>query len=135
MEVLHGPDRAVGSGAEPASDLRVEAAAHRIVVAAAGPFARDNDFPRHREIFTRRGLARLAESVGLETTFLAPPPVNALFNAASCLSNIGRDRQASGAARAAAAARVIIGSAGHLMAAVAGRGAGSPELVAVCRPR
>lgn len=45
--------------------------------------ARDADFPRHRQIFSRQGLSQLLHECGFEVEFRVPPRINAVLNFAS----------------------------------------------------
>lgn len=102
---------------------------------AAGPWARDIDFPRHREVFSRRGLERLAAKAGLTCQFISPPRLNAALNAAATARNIVADGQAGGLARARALLATLLGLARHLARPKATRDRDAPELIAVCRLR
>lgn len=107
--------------------------ADSFLFAAAGPWARDIDFPRHREIFSRRALERLAAGVGLTCQFASPPRLNAVLNAAATIRNILRDRAGGRAARMGAAVRTALGLAVHVAQGRARRDRRSPELVVICR--
>lgn len=109
--------------------------AESFLFAAAGRWARDVDFPRHREIFSRRGLEWLLTAAGLEPEFKSPPRVNAGLNAVSTLRNIAVDKAAGRLERGRAAWAVIVGLAGHCLQGRTKRDASSPEIVAVCKAR
>ncbi len=109
--------------------------ADSFLFAAAGPWARDVDFPRHREVFTRRGLERLATACGLTCQFASPPRLNAILNAASTLRNILGDPERGRVARIGAAVRTVLALAIHLAKSRAWRDRDSPELIALCRLR
>ena len=104
--------------------------AQSFIIKTAGPWARDIDFPRHRQIFSRAGLERLLAEAGLRADYHPAPRLNAVLNAAATLSVIARDSGGSEAARAAAAFRTVAGLIGHLAWP---RLATAPEWVAVCR--
>ncbi|MEO8926959.1 MAG: methyltransferase domain-containing protein [Caulobacteraceae bacterium] len=100
---------------------------------AAGPCARDIDFPRHREIFSRRGMERLAAGAGLTCQFASPPRLNAVLNTAATVRNILRDSERGVAVRAGLALRTLLALAVHLAEARPSRDRDSPELIAICR--
>ncbi len=93
---------------------------------AAGGAARDVDYPRHREIFSRAGLERLLGGAGLGTTWLSPPRVNAVLNAAT---TAGQMRPV----RIVTLVRLWAALARHLLTPRRRRDAESPELVVLCR--
>ena len=97
---------------------------------AAGAWARDVDFPRHREVFSRRGLERLLAGAGLTATFAAAPRLNAILNTRSTIRNILGDRELTGAARAWKTWRTLLALMIHLARPHA---ATSPELIVLCR--
>ena len=103
--------------------------------ATASAWARDIDFPRHREIFSRSGLERLASRAGLTCRFTSPPRLNAILNAASTLRNILADGEGGRPARAAAVLKTMLALAVHLAKPKASRDRDSPELIAICRLR
>lgn len=107
--------------------------ADSFLFATAGRWARDLDFPRHREIFSRAGLERLLDEAGLATTFASPPRINAALNALSTLRNILADATAPTSARLRAVVATLSGLAYHCLQTPAARRAASPELVVVCR--
>jgi len=100
---------------------------------AAGRWARDVDFPRHREVFSRRGLERLIGEVGFYARFTSPPRINAVLNVISTLGMIMRDHEANGLERARAAGAVLTGLAIHCLSPARTRLASAPELIATCR--
>ncbi|MGI9169798.1 MAG: class I SAM-dependent methyltransferase [Caulobacteraceae bacterium] len=107
--------------------------ADSFLFAAAGPWARDIDFPRHREIFGRAGLERLLAEVGLRAAFVSPPRVNAVLNAAATARNLLLDRELAWHTRAWKTARMAARLLIHMVKPAARRDRESPELVAVCR--
>ena len=107
--------------------------ADSFLFAAAGPWARDIDFPRHREIFSRTGVERLAAKAGLTCQFASPPRLNAVLNAASTLRNIFADTEGEPAMRGGAALRTMLALAAHLAKSRPWRDRESPELIAICR--
>lgn len=109
--------------------------ADSFLFAAAGPWARDIDFPRHREIFSRTGVERLAARTGLTCRFTSPPRLNAILNVASTARNILADGKGGRVARVAAVLKTMLALAVHLAKPRASRDRDSPELIAICRPR
>ena len=107
--------------------------AHSFIIRSAGGWARDIDFPRHRQIFSRAGLEQLLVRAGLTPQFLPAPRLNAVLNVASTLRTIAGDRAASGRERAAAALTTVLQLIAHLMSSTSRRSLNSPELVVVCR--
>ena len=103
------------------------------IIGSAGPWARDIDFPRHRQIFSRKGLEQLLAGAGLSARFLPAPRLNAVLNVASTLVNIAADRSASRRDRAAATLTTVLQLMVHLMSPASRRSINSPELVVVCR--
>ncbi|HEY5105978.1 MAG TPA: class I SAM-dependent methyltransferase [Caulobacteraceae bacterium] len=103
--------------------------------AAAGAWARDVDFPRHRQIFSRGELVRLMSEAGLEADFQPAPRLNAVLNSLSSLRNILTDHTASLRRRLGASLAVCIGLARHLLETGDQGGRASPELIALCRRR
>jgi len=58
--------------------------AHSFLIKAFGGWARDIDFPRHREIYARSALEALLRRQGLAVRFVRPPRVNAVLNYVAC---------------------------------------------------
>ena len=104
--------------------------AQSFIIRRAGRWARDIDFPRHRQIFSRKGLDELLAGAGLTPKFLPAPRINAMLNVVSTLKNIAHDRSAPRPERAWAALRTVLHLIVHLIAPAA---RDSPELVVVCR--
>jgi len=100
---------------------------------AAGPWARDVDFPRHREIFSRRGLERLLADAGLTATFVPAPRLNAILNTLSTARNILGDRDLRWARRILKAWATTLALACHLLKPKSRREPESPELIVLCR--
>ncbi|MHB8528030.1 MAG: class I SAM-dependent methyltransferase [Caulobacteraceae bacterium] len=107
--------------------------AESFLFAALGSYARDADFPRHREIFSRKGLTRLLARAGLAARFLPAPRLNAALNAASGLRNLLAAR--ASVLRLGSAARTGWALARHVGEGQARRESASPELIAICEPR
>lgn len=108
--------------------------AESFLIHGAGALARDIDYPRHRQIFTRAGLERLAAANGLAIEFQDPPTLNAVLNSATTARIIIGERSLTLPVRLGIASRVLAPLAGHLVGFGPGRRRGSPELVAICRP-
>ena len=104
--------------------------AQSFIIRGAGRWARDIDFPRHRQLFSRAGLGRLLADAGLRADYRPAPRLNAVLNAVSTLAVIARDRAGPKPARAAAAWRTVAGLIGYLAWPCL---ATSPEWVAACR--
>jgi len=109
--------------------------AESFLIETAGPWARDIDFPRHREIFTRAGLTRLLEACGLEPSFRSPPRVNAILNTLTTLKNLRIGEAANRGTRARRAVASLFALALHMLSPAAARAGKSPELVLICRKR
>jgi len=109
--------------------------ADSFIMDAAGSWARDIDFPRHREVFTARGLTRILARSGLDVTPVAPPIINAALNTWSTLRNVLADRSAGVVSRAWAFCKTSLALAGHALQPTPRRMATSPELIMICRRR
>ena len=107
--------------------------ARGFIVKAAGRWARDIDFPRHRQIFSRAGLERLLADAGLSAEFRPAPRINAVLNTVSTLRNIIGDRTTSTGPRLAAIMNTLAGLTACSLTTARRRAAASPEIVAVCR--
>jgi SAM-dependent methyltransferase len=107
--------------------------ADSFLFATAGRWARDADFPRHRQIFSRRGLAKRLAEAGLTPQFHSPPRINAVLNTLQTVENIVVDGSRGWTARGRAAGGAILALIGHLVQPAATRDPSSPEIVVVCR--
>lgn len=107
--------------------------ADSVLIRAAGDLARDIDYPRHRQIFSRRGLETLAVRAGLDIRFLPSPAINTALNAAQTLALIATARSPGTSERGARSLRTAMAVAAHLFASGRPR-RGAPELVAILRP-
>jgi 2-polyprenyl-3-methyl-5-hydroxy-6-metoxy-1,4-benzoquinol methylase len=105
--------------------------AESFLIAMAGAGARDIDFPRHKEILTRRALSHLLVKSGLEVQFLSAPLLNAALNTRATIANLARDRASRPMVRAWAIAKSLAGLAGHMIAPKPLREERSPEIVAI----
>ncbi|MEO7026050.1 MAG: class I SAM-dependent methyltransferase [Caulobacteraceae bacterium] len=100
---------------------------------AAGPLARDTDYPRHRQIFSRAGLERLLAAAGLTPVFTSPPRLNAVLNAWASIKNVVRDPSLATGQRLGVATKILTKLFLHLLSPRSRRDRQSPELVAICR--
>lgn len=103
------------------------------LIAAAGPWARDIDFPRHREILSRAGLAGLVAGAGLAATFRSPPRINAVLNALHTLGLLCRNRGLGPRQRVVLTGSILTRLLVHVVAPGTSQDRVSPELVVVCR--
>ena len=51
-------------------------------------YARDLDFPRHRQIFSRQAIEILLKGKGYDVQFISPPRINSILNHLSCMANV-----------------------------------------------
>ncbi|WP_417231450.1 class I SAM-dependent methyltransferase [Brevundimonas sp.] len=96
-------------------------------------WARDVDFPRHREVYTREGLTAFLGSLGLEGRYIEPPAVNAALNTLSSLKNVMADRSVPLYGRLKVAVGTLVTLIDHLLSGQTLRLRHAPELVVVCR--
>lgn len=95
-----------------------------------GRWARDVDFPRHREVFSKGGLRELLFDEQFDASFLSPPAVNAAMNARSSLASIRADGSASSRESVGAiVSTVLLLGISPFLPGMA------PELVVVCSPQ
>jgi hypothetical protein len=107
--------------------------ADSFLLASAGRWARDVDFPRHREIFSAGALERLLADHGLHCERVSPPLLNAAINAFATLGTVAGDRSSSILDRTAAAFSVVFSLAGHALRSSKRRLRSSPELIVIAR--
>ncbi len=100
---------------------------------AAGRWARDVDFPRHREVFSANGIGLLLSGAGLEFEFNPAPRLNAVLNTISTLKNIINDREARRAERLRSVLATLVATTIHLLSPASRRRVSSPEIITVCR--
>jgi 2-polyprenyl-3-methyl-5-hydroxy-6-metoxy-1,4-benzoquinol methylase len=62
--------------------------ANSILIETFKSYARDIDFPRHRQIFSKVELSRLFNDAGFEMTFINPPRLNLILNFIACANNL-----------------------------------------------
>lgn len=65
--------------------------AESFLMATTKQWSRDVDFPRHREIYSRRGLEAYLSRMGLKAEFFSSPILNAAMAANSSLKNVTND--------------------------------------------
>lgn len=104
--------------------------ARSFIMAIAGGWSRDVDYPRHREIFSRAGIEQLAAKAGLTLVWLSPPRLNAVFNMLSTLAILRGARSGS-----FKMAHLVVATLRHLFLDRARRDRDSPELVVLLRLR
>lgn len=96
--------------------------------------ARDADFPRHRQIFSRSALLQLCQACGLECRFEMPPRINAMLNLGTGLA--ARARPPIDIMPPVGALGPIAATASYLLQPYRRRLANAPEhiLIANCKP-
>lgn len=97
---------------------------------AFGTYARDIDFPRHRQIYSRRRLTTYLSEFGLEVTFHAPPRLNAFLNYLFTVRVTLADRSRPALRRWGHIVRGSAAVIAHLLWPSADR---SPELIVIAR--
>jgi SAM-dependent methyltransferase len=91
--------------------------------------ARDADFPRHRQIFSRAALEQLGKACGLDCRFEMPPRINAVLNLGTGLA--ARARPPIDVAPPVGPLRPIAATASHLLKARHRRMAEAPEHILI----
>jgi hypothetical protein len=66
-----------------------------ILIRGFGKYARDIDFPRHKQIYSILYLEKLFNELSLEHELIRPPIINFIFNYYSCVLNIINDKEIS----------------------------------------
>jgi SAM-dependent methyltransferase len=105
--------------------------AHSYLFSSLNGRARDADFPRHRQIFSRQAMTHLLQECGLEVRVEQPPRINAVLNLSSSLA--ARNRPPFDIAPAIAARYPIIDTLRYLVQGYWTRLANSPELILIGR--
>jgi SAM-dependent methyltransferase len=108
--------------------------AESVLIAAFGPSARDVDFPRHRQLFSRSGLVDLLERAGFSITFESSPRVDTLMNFASSSRNLVSAQDLAWSHKLRILAFGVWRIAVHLLKPSGLRAIDSPEIVVVARP-
>ena len=93
-------------------------------------FARDVDFPRHKVVFSKKGLKEFLEKHGLVVSFIDAPTINAVLNFISCFKNVVKSRDTSGIRRA----RILFTATCGLFLYILGLNrSANPEIIAVAQ--
>jgi len=93
-------------------------------------FARDVDFPRHKVVFSKKGLREFLEKHGLVVSFINAPTINAVLNFVSCFKNVVKSRDTSGIRRA----RILFTATCGLFLYIFGLNrSANPEIIAVAQ--
>lgn len=108
--------------------------ADSVLISCFGGHARDVDFPRHRQIYSRNALAQILSACGFDSTFLPSPRIDTLMNFASCVRNLMRDRSVPIMQKVAVLLTSLARTGVHLMKPKAWRAADAPEIVLIGRP-
>jgi SAM-dependent methyltransferase len=108
--------------------------ADSLLIARFGACARDLDFPRHRQVFSRPALERLLGRAGFDTPeFRASPRVNTLLNFGASARNLWRYDPRSKVVKAGAVVVALAVTLLHLALPRPVRARTAPELVVVAR--
>lgn len=108
--------------------------ADSLLIDVFGAHARDVDFPRHRQIFSRRCLQQMLSDAGFHVEFMTSPRVDAVMNFVSCARNLLRDDAQGAGRKALVLGRGLWRLGVHLMQSSARRAAHAPEIVVIARP-
>jgi SAM-dependent methyltransferase len=98
-------------------------------------YARDIDFPRHRQIYSRIGLVRKLSDCGFEVRSIPSPRVDVLLNYVSCARNLLRANNLSAIRKLRILGVGMLYSLLHILKPSAWRMADAPELVVVAKPQ
>lgn len=96
--------------------------------------ARDVDFPRHRQVFSRSALERMLQDAGFRVEFAPSPRVDALMNFVTCARNLLRDRGVGTARKVGVILGGLLRLALHVLQPSSRRAADGHEIVVVARP-
>jgi len=105
--------------------------ADSILIKCFKGFARDIDFPRHRQIFSKKALKEELMRVGFNVSFLSPPRINVILNFNSCVKNIWECGEKTSLKKAQVIILAGIRMALHLLLPKQIRDQEAPELVLV----
>lgn len=96
-------------------------------------WARDVDFPRHRQIYSSSGLREILYRCGLEAEFQQVDKINSVLNFVSCTRNLLDDNNISSYTRLTVLTKAMYRLIKHL--AIPGHPLDSeaPELVVICK--
>lgn len=97
-------------------------------------FARDIDFPRHRQIYSKKALGELMKRAGLSVQFLSAPRINVIINFNSCAKNVWKCEELTTLAKVRVILVAGILMALHLVLPQRLRSREAPELVLVGSP-
>jgi SAM-dependent methyltransferase len=104
--------------------------ARSFLLDAFGRFARDIDFPRHRQVYSPECLRRHLVEAGFEVEFRRAPKIDAVLNYATCVRNLLRSKELT----AFGACKVMFASSIRLVMFLLLPDRRSAELVVVARP-
>jgi SAM-dependent methyltransferase len=93
--------------------------------------ARDVDFPRHRQIYSRQALIQLLSACGYNVTPLPSPRIDELMNYASCARNVMHDSTISLTRKTRILGTSLVHLILHLIKPAVMRTLDSPEIVVV----
>jgi hypothetical protein len=96
--------------------------------------ARDVDFPRHRQVFSRSALQRVLVEAGFQVEFAPSPRVDALMNFATCARNLRCDRSVGVVRKVTLLMGGFLRLALHLLKPSSLRALDGPEIIVVARP-
>lgn len=96
--------------------------------------ARDADFPRHRQIYSRRGLTMLLEAAGFSVTYQSAPRINSLMNLATGLGNLQSSPVEFDAEPKPSRVHAVVQTISRLVSGRSCRDQDEPELIAIARP-
>ena len=98
-------------------------------------FARDIDFPRHRQIFSRKAVEGLMKKVGFSVQFIHTPRINTVFNFNSCARNVWNCSEMTVLAKICLVMKAGIHTCLHLLLPKRLRDREEPELIMICSLR
>lgn len=93
--------------------------------------ARDVDFPRHRQIYSRKCLVQLLSAAGFEVKQLPSPRIDALMNYVSCARNLLNNPSIGAVRKVITLCTDLLRLTCHLLKPAAWRMEDSPEIVLV----
>ncbi|MDQ2779449.1 MAG: class I SAM-dependent methyltransferase [Pseudomonadota bacterium] len=105
--------------------------ARSVLISAFRGHARDLDFPRHRQVYSRESLRMLLEQAGFQVAFASSPRVDAVLNFASCARNLRRDPNFGRLRQWVVLTTALWRLALHLLKPRFWRSNDSPEIVAI----
>lgn len=108
--------------------------ANSVLISTFREHARDIDFPRHRQIYSRKMLTQMLSSEGFNVDFLPSPRIDTVMNYASCIKNLAQDQSVSITRKITVVLISILRLVIHLLKPAALRTMDAPEIVVVARP-